>query len=336
MKTCLIVTSISPPNLVLKALAEGAADHSTDFILIGDSKSPQDFALDGVDYYPLERQRGLEFSFAKAAKERSYARKNIGYLIAMSRGAQAIIETDDDNFPRLEFWADRKREVTGSTVESKGWVNVYGHFSSAPIWPRGYPLQALHEPLAPRGVSQTRTCPIQQSLADANPDVDAVYRMVMPLPLDFNIAEPVILGQHSWCPFNSQNTTTFPEAYLLLYLPTFCSFRMTDIWRSFVAQRLLWTCGWQLSFSSATVWQERNAHDLLKDFADEIPGYLHNAEIIKELDSLVLKNGESNLAENLRTCYLKLIDMKLVDQQEMELLDLWIADHASIYGGTKA
>jgi len=32
------------------------------------------------------------------------------------------------------------------------------------------------------------------------------------------------------------------------------------------------------------VTQERNAHDLLRDFADEIPGYLHNRAICEALD----------------------------------------------------
>jgi hypothetical protein len=29
----------------------------------------------------------------------------------------------------------------------------------------------------------------------------------------------------------------------LLYLPSHCCFRMTDIWRSFIAQRCLWELG---------------------------------------------------------------------------------------------
>jgi len=331
MKKCLVVTTISPPNEVLRALVDGAITNGINFIIIGDSKSPADFVLNGSEYYSIERQGSLPFSFVKVAQERSYARKNIGYLIAMSSDAEAIIETDDDNYPNAEFWGSRHREVCGSTINHRGWVNVYGHFTDSNIWPRGYPLQELRAPLQPRGPSETSICPIQQGLANANPDVDAVYRMLMPLPVDFDICEPVILGAHGWCPFNSQNTTHFQEAYLLLYLPTFCSFRMTDIWRSFVAQRILWTCGWRLSFSSATVWQERNEHDLLKDFSDEVPGYLHNARIVDELDKLNLKEGALSIAENMQTCYHKLIDLGVVGEQEARLLDCWIADHASIY-----
>ncbi|MHC4265647.1 MAG: STELLO glycosyltransferase family protein, partial [Planctomycetota bacterium] len=68
--------------------------------------------------------------------------------------------------------------------------------------------------------------------ADDNPDVDAVYRLTQRLPLTFRKDRRLALGNGSKCPFNSQNTTWFPDAYPLLYLPAYCSFRMTDIWRS--------------------------------------------------------------------------------------------------------
>jgi hypothetical protein len=163
-------------------------------------------------------------------------------------------------------------------------------------------------------------------LADSNPDVDAIYRMLFPLPIDFRQDTPIVLIEGSWCPFNSQNTVFFSEVFPLLYLPTFCTFRMTDIWRSFVAQRLLWTCGWHLSFHSSTVWQDRNEHNLLRDFADEVPGYLNNSRIGRELDGLELSPGPAALKDNLRRCYQKLIEMGLILEQELPLLDAWLAD----------
>src|SRR6185436_15069807 len=134
----------------------------------------------------------------------------------------------------------------------------------------------------PASVSQVY--PIQQGLADENPDVDAVYRMTSSLPLSFNKRNPIVLDKNAWCPFNSQNTTWFKEAFPLLYLPSYCSFRMTDIWRSFVAQRIAWSCNWSILFHNATVRQERNEHSLIRDFEDEIPGYLNNARICKMLE----------------------------------------------------
>ena len=101
---------------------------------------------------------------------------------------------------------------------------------------------------------------------------------------------------------------------------------MTDIWRSFIAQRIAWTCGWSILFHEATVIQERNSHDLLKDFEDEIPGYLHNAEICRQLEDMDLKSGKENLAENLIRCYRMLTKKQFINQVELPMVDAWIHD----------
>jgi len=117
-----------------------------------------------------------------------------------------------------------------------------------------------------------------------------------------------------------------------MYLPAYCSFRMTDIWRSFVAQRLAWEMDWTLLFHNATVWQDRNEHDLMRDFADEIPGYLNNAAIGEALEGLTLNKGASAINTNLRICYDKLHQMGLVGDEETALLDAWIEDLSVILG----
>jgi hypothetical protein len=331
----LVVTSISGPNAVLKALADGARRHQVRFIVTGDSKSPKDFELPDCEFYSLERQRTLPFAYAKLCPEKSYTRKNIAYLLALAEGAQFIVETDDDNFPREDFWNPRRELVSGNLVAREGWLNAYRYFSKSSIYPRGFPIElagASGENLPARIGANDLLCPIQQGLADENPDVDAIYRMLFPLPLDFDKGEPLILDRKTWCPFNSQNTTTFRAAAALLYLPAFCSFRMTDIWRSFVAQRIAWTCEWRISFHASTVYQDRNEHDLLRDFADEVPGYLHNAKIARALDALDLASGPSAIGANMRKCYQELISLGLVDQRELELLDAWLADLGDMAG----
>jgi hypothetical protein len=42
-----------------------------------------------------------------------------------------------------------------------------------------------------------------------------------------------------------------------LNLSSYCSFEMTDIWWSFVVQRVAWICGWSVLFHSCTnsVWK---------------------------------------------------------------------------------
>jgi hypothetical protein len=135
---------------------------------------------------------------------------------------------------------------------------------------------------------------------------------------------------HSWCPFNSQNTSWWPQAYPLLYLPAHCSFRMTDIWRSFVAQRIAWANDWGILFHEPTVWQDRNEHNLMRDFADEVPGYLHNREMGAALAALELKPGVEHLGDNLRSCYETLVRRGWVGEAELPLLEAWLADLSAI------
>lgn len=330
-RTALVITSIAAPNAVLRSFAKGCAEHGIDFILIGDKPSPAGFALDGCDFWGLERQRTMPFQLAPMLPERHYGRKNLGYLQAIQNGAQVILESDDDNFPRQEFWNDRTRRHDTGSFQGTGWVNLYRYFSTEPIWPRGFPLEHLQDAIPALPAISSKDCPIQQGLADENPDVDAIYRLVGKLPLNFRQREsPVSLGNGAWCPFNSQNTTWFREAFQLLYLPSYCSFRMTDIWRSYVAVRICWENGWDVLFHNATVWQERNAHNLMKDFADEVIGYQNNKAICERLQALSLKRGVEHINANMVACYKEFIAMGLVGQEEMPLLEAWNTDIAKM------
>lgn len=324
------VTTINRPTRAVLEIRDRAVEKDWRFFVIGDSKSPADFTLPGADYLDLAAQKATGFRFAELCPTRHYARKNIAYLAAARAGAELLVETDDDNIPRAGFWAERQRQQTAPTVRQPGWCNVYAYYSDLPIWPRGLPLNEVRR--APAAFDSlavaTLDCPVQQGLADENPDVDAIYRLILPLPVDFMPDRTVILGEGVWCPFNSQNTTFWRDAFPLLYLPYYCSFRMTDIWRSFVAQRLMWANGWHLQFHSSTVWQERNEHDLMRDFADEVPGYLHNERIRKTLEDLPVSGGIGALHDNMRAAYRALVALELVGAEELPLLDAWLDDLA--------
>jgi hypothetical protein len=327
-KIALVVTSIALPNAALKALARGCLEQGFAFLVIGDEASPQSFELEGCRFYGLAEQRALGLRFATECPTRHYARKNIGYLMAMREGATVIIETDDDNHPVQEFWRARSRHQVVRQVSNAGWVNVYRYFTDANIWPRGLPLDQIQAAIQPfESLSQEEVdCPIQQGLADENPDVDAIYRLALPLPQSFRKDRRVALGDGSWSPFNSQNTSWWRDAFPLLYLPAYCSFRMTDIWRGFIAQRIAWAQGWGILFHEPTVWQERNEHNLMRDFKDEVPGYLNNSRICESLAKLSLPAGDAQLNDNLRTCYEELVRIGLVGAEELTLLEAWLAD----------
>ena len=49
-------------------------------------------------------QLNSEFTIANLLPKNHYTRKNLGYLYAIKNGADAIIDTDDDNFPDPIEW----------------------------------------------------------------------------------------------------------------------------------------------------------------------------------------------------------------------------------------
>ncbi len=327
-RACLVITSIAEPTPALQALAAGSQDHGFDCIVIGDEASPEGFELEGCEFYSLERQHRLQLGFERVCPVRRYSRKNIGYLLAMQRGAPIILETDDDTVAYERFWEPRERSQSVRRIADQGWVNVYRYFSSANIWPRGLPLDETRAPV-PAYASlplEEIVCPIQQGLVDDNPDVDALYRMFLELPIRFDQGPSIALTTGAWCPFNSQNTAWWPEAFPLMYLPTYCSFRMTDIWRSFVAQRLAWVNGWGVLFHEPNIRQSRNVHDLMHDFRDEVHGYLENRAICEALERLDLRPGPEHVGANMRLAYERLVESRWIAEEELILLDAWLND----------
>jgi len=224
---------------------------------------------------------------------------------------------------------------------NKQWVNAYSYFTDEFIWPRGFPLNKLSQLSSQSETkNESRICdvisPVQQFLANGDTDVDAVFRMVLSNEVEFENRElPITLEQQMWCPFNSQSTLWDERVFQLMYLPSHCSFRMTDIWRSFVVQACLWANDWKLSFCNASVFQLRNEHDLMQDFKDEIPGYLNNDLLIQELSKLPLKSGEDQLLNNLLICYERLISLDLIHSNEEKLLEAWADDISKLTGNNR-
>ncbi len=328
--TCVITTIQEPTPSVLR-LAARLEESGASLIVIGDKKGPARFDGVGGRFVPLAEQTALPFTLARLLPTGHYVRKNLGYLLALQSGARRIYETDDDNAP-LAAWSPREIRVDARTVATGGWFNVYRAFTNDPaevIWPRGFPLRHARDPIgSPAAETSSADSPIQQELADLAPDVDAAWRLTIANePFRFAGDRPSIrLAPGTWCPFNSQSTWWFAPAFPLLYLPSTCTFRMTDIWRSFVAQRCLWELNAGVTFHGACVEQERNVHDLMRDFADEVPGYLQNERLAEILTSLRLSPGPDAVSANLLTCYEALVAAGILDDEELPMVRAWIAD----------
>jgi len=324
-----VITTIQPATPSVRGLLDRLQAIQGNLLVIGDKKGPASFDEPGAEFVPLTAQLALPYRLAALLPTGHYARKNLGYLLAISRKAPCIYETDDDNAPN-QAWTVRSEQTTAQRLTSRKWANVYRLFQDDLIWPRGFPLNRVNDPATHahdrQAALEAVTAPIQQGLADLSPDVDAAWRLLLDREFKFAPYQSVWLPPGTWCPFNSQTTWWWPVAYPLLYLPSYCSFRMTDIWRSFVAQRCLWELGCGLVFHPPEVVQQRNVHNLMRDFEDEVPGYLRNEAITDTLAGLSLKPGAGEVANNMQQCWTALVEGGFLPGKELPLVEAWRAD----------
>lgn len=325
MKPTIVITSIFEPT---EAVRKFSRLKDYDLIVVGDRKTPANWELEGVKFLSMEKQNQLNYGLHKLLPADHYCRKMMGYLYAMKSGTAMIIDTDDDNIPEPDWGFPAFTGKFPCTSENRGYVNAYSHYTSQKIWPRGFPLKHILSGSSMLKPDDFKTEQVRvgiwQALADGDPDVDAIYRLVSNKPCFFEKKEPVVLNEGTPCPFNSQNTAFSKPFFPLLYLPAFVSFRYTDILRGIVAQPVLWAAGSRLGFTTATVKQERNPHDYLKDFESEVPFYLQIEEVFDRVEKTV--RPERTVPDNLYEAYSALEAKGLVQKEEMELLGLWLKD----------
>ena len=329
MKTGLIITTINKANTNLKNLDKLSHANKWNFIVIGDAKTPSNFKLKHGDYYELSMQKKLNFKFSKICPISNYARKNIGYLILAKNNNQIIVETDDDNYPKKNFFKQRSLIHKALEIKNKSWVNIYKIFLKKNInfiWPRGLPLdEILKSEIKISEMNKYKKYLLQQGVCDLNPDVDAIYRMYHK-NLNIKFLDKKINLGNSLSTFNSQNTTWHISLLPLMYLPITCSMRCTDIWRSLVALRIMRENNFKILFHGPNVYQKRNKHNLCNDFFEEIPMYLNNKNIFKILENVRVKKGISNLSKNLNNCYKALIRAGFLQKKELTYIHAWNQD----------
>ncbi len=329
MKKFAVMTSIFPPT---QAVKEFCARKDWHLIVVGDKKTPVDWSYENVTYLPADLQQEVGGSLAEALPWNHYSRKLIGYLHAMKQGAQVIADVDDDNIP-FSNWGELPAENEYYVIDQPGFVNIYQFFSDTFIWPRGLPLDKVRQPMPTLG--RKRKAPpvsIWQFLANGDPDVDAIHRLLFNQIINFKEHPPIVLNKGTYCPFNSQNTLFLQEAFPLLYLPATVTFRFTDILRGLVAQPVLWAHGLRLGFASATVYQERNPHNYMKDFESEVPMYLFSEKTAQLAFESVSPNNSITI--NLFKVYEALEKHGIVSAQELNILQAWNREVSVLSAGS--
>ncbi len=322
-KSFIVITTINKPT---EAVLKFAALKKYKLIVVGDKKTPQDWEVQGVEYLSVNDTRCNNYALNDVLPFNHYSRKMLGYLYAIEAGAENIIDTDDDNIPKEHWQFPPFSSEQDTTPNDMGFINVYQYYTSQKIWPRGLPLRLINTRFNfdKKVKKSSSVVGIWQGLADEDPDVDAIYRLTDNRLCIFDEKPPLVLGTGTLSPFNTQNTIICKNLFPLLYLPTYVTFRFTDILRGLIAQPIMWLNQYQLGFTNATVIQKRNLHDFYQDFISEIPMYEFTDKVM-EITNAAIKTGQS-IPDSLFSVYEGLLKNGIVKKEEIKTLEAWLKD----------
>lgn len=283
MKKAIVTTTINPPTEALKKFIKIARTDDWHLFIVGDKKTPHAAyqqiaeAVDCVTYLTPDAQEIISLELSDLIGWNCIQRRNFGLIAAYKWGAEIIATVDDDNIP-YEGWGKNcrvNREIDISTYRVDTPVfdplsPIFPH-----LWHRGFPIQLLDQRRLRPPIMTKREVLVQADFWDGAPDIDAVCRITLNPIVKF---EPnmIPMGSNKLAPFNSQNTflsrDVFPTYFLFPHVG-----RMDDIWAAYVTQ---FEFPDSVVFCKASVYQDRNPHDLTKDLAAEMIGYQNNEAFV--------------------------------------------------------
>jgi hypothetical protein len=295
---------------------------SAELVIIGDKKTSEwdiQKLPSFVHYFSVEDQIKKWPTLANLLPYNHYARKNLAYLWAIENRTSILLDTDDDNCSPLNVFESNLSNFR-SIENGSEWVNIYGYFGKNEIWPRGIPLDEARKTLPPASeVSIKSDWHCFQAIVDGDPDLDAIGRMLYPGAHYFEDSEPVLLPNSSFCPTNSQATLWKQQILPFLYLPVTSTFRMTDIWRGILVSGYLRKQKLSTAFGKLGFLQERNEHNLVNDFLDEVSGHQFSRKVKAISDNIWMKHDRDfeSTSERYLSIYSALVAQGLLSELDL-------------------
>ncbi|KAL3879495.1 hypothetical protein ACJMK2_031791 [Sinanodonta woodiana] len=272
-------------------------------------------------------------TISKALPWKHFGRKNIGYIYSIHHGAEYIWDFDDDNVGLINLTMLTAKTNFSYEIPCSGksttMINPYPYFgvSETYSWPRGFPLEEIRNPNVTPVLCKSKvpmTIGVIQSLANKQPDVDAIYRFTRDNPFDFKATlkshQPLMIPRGSYTPFNAQATLWAKPAFLYISLPISVDGRVSDIWRSYFAEYFFHRDNITLIFSPPYVRQDRNPHNLLKDLDAENDLYMKSKVLINLLSQL----SSADRSLRLQQLYEKLFERGYVEYEDLKFIQAWV------------
>jgi hypothetical protein len=277
MKKVIVTTTINPPT---EAIEKFQSMPDWDLVVIGDKKTPSDYRLRRGIFVTPDEQEKYDPALSEAIGWNCIARRSFGFLWARDMKADIVAVVDDDNIP-LPGWGENL--LVGGEAE----VNYYetdlpafdpvGATNHGHLWHRGYPLQLLPKRDYSRKTKKKVRVDVQADFWNGDPDIDAICRLEHAPECTFdNGFFPMAANKLG--PFNSQNTFITAACLRDYFMFPHCG-RMEDIWAAYYLQAK----GYSVVWHKASVYQQRNVHDLVRDMKAEYAGYEHNLKMVHDL-----------------------------------------------------
>tara|TARA_B100001093_G_scaffold503874_1_gene558871 strand:- start:1333 stop:2253 length:921 start_codon:yes stop_codon:yes gene_type:complete len=284
----IVITTINKPTEALKKFVDSPWADSV--LIVGDLKTPHETYVEfanknkKVTYLDPDFQNNNYKDISDAIGWNSISRRSIGFIHAYKEGKGIIATVDDDNIP-YSNWGENcsvGKEVNVKTYTSDD--KVFDPLSVTNynyLWHRGFPLELVKNKNNVKEIGyKKKKVLIQADLWNGDPDIDAIQRITLRPECKFNISE--LFCSNKISPFDSQNTFVHREI-IPFYMMIPHVGRMDDIWGSYIAQKHFPN---SLVYGPASVYQERNPQNLIKNLKDEIIGYEFNMSILDDVDKI--------------------------------------------------
>jgi hypothetical protein len=356
-----VVTTIFEPS---RAIEKVAALLGWCLVIVADKKTPDSsYTLlqqnERVVYVSVAAQQAMASradrvgDFVKRLPWNHFARKNVGYLFAISHGAKLLFDFDDDNelkvahpLPCDKNVVDCKslRAMTAPTSETAeaGWLPTFNPYplmgaSTNTSWPRGFPLHQIKRQSAGWGAKLAQPAPptkyialekigVVQILADRDPDVDGIFRLTQKLPFYFSAPDKqasLLIPSGTYVPTNAQATLHTHNALWGALLPITVHGRVSDIWRGYATERIFKDLGLSIMFAAPRVDQIRNPHNSLADMSAEQDLYFKSGVLVDFLSKWT--DDGPTLPGRMERLAIALYEREYIEVNDVVMQQQWIA-----------
>lgn len=214
-------------------------------------------------------------------------RRNIGFLMALEWGCDALISLDDDNY----CLGDNNTFDTYSIVcsdevklpaahSSNGWFNLCDMLEIEPnyqVYPRGFPYHKRHQQAEVTFVQESGMVRLNAGLWLQEPDLDAITWLATPVRATAFKGGSLLLGQDTWSPINTQNTSLHRDLIVAYYfvrmgypVAGMPIDRYGDIFSGYFCQVCVRHMGHRIRVGTPIALHKRNSHNYLSDLTHEL------------------------------------------------------------------